>query len=695
MNQIATIPEDINESHTLVEPEERIHVEMRADFDREDMDLGADSDFWLPPFMNNEMAAMQAWNWWYGSPKAVARAVDHLRSVRSTQALSILKRFRRHPGHALLTYVEAQPKASKLFHNELPEAVFKQTEAASRVFTVLPTILKDRGETFRALMQKGTPTEIAHYIEQAWPFMAAVHDAGGYTPPLTPLLIGAAMLTQQLSEDGLNTQTRQRLLLAVHMLMRQIPPRLAGILVSHASVLADAFSHTYKVYGITHKTFDTSKSFWEQTPEPAASLAGYLMHSCKPYPSTYGSAFDELKYLERQIVQAHCLPRRIVSLYEAFCGTAGARYSRLRESIRLYSQSLDVPFEEKNFPSDLIGRALDEDCTRDPATIQKLITDFIIAEQKAGNIEGFVSEGETRMATVMKANARIAELSQQPSVSNMIEIAKLAEHSRAEILRHQDWFASEAEKMLGYVRCWQGFYAQIDALRPAAAPQAKPAKSQTRGNDQQLQASLRAAQSDQQAAEQRAGELAEQLREANIELHTLRSAASAQQRVFAPQPADIAALAIKVAMRNNLSPVDVLSFFAATAPERVVVLEGVFDSAAAYKNNFPGTARMLDLMGKLVFSYLDAINSGTPDTQAREVFGTKAYSAKESNSTLTDQRMRSLREFCYEGKKRVFERHLKIGNGTGLDGMRIYFDIIDKRVVIAYVGPHMDVPSSN
>lgn len=695
MNQIAAIPEDIHESHTLVDPEERVSVEVQTDFDREDMDLGQDSDSWLPPFMNNEMAAMQAWNWWYGSPKALARAVDHLRSARSPQALSILKRFRRHPGHSLLTYVEAHPRASKLFHDELPEAAFKQTEAASRVFTVLPTLLTDRGEAFRALMQKGTPTEIAHYIEQAWPFMAAVHGAGGYIPPLTPLLISAAMLTQQLSEDGLSTQTRQRLLLTVNMLMRQIPPRLAGILAIHAGVLADAFSHTYKVYGITHKTFDSGRSFWEQASEPAASLAGYLMRSCKPSPSAYGSAFDELKYLERQIVQARCLPRRIVSLYEAFCGAAGARYSRLRESIRLYSQSLDVPFEEKNFPSDLVGRALDEDCTRDPATIQKLITDFIIAEQKAGNIEGFVSEGEARMATVMKANARIAELSQQPSVSNMIEIAKLAESSRAEILRHQDWFASEAGKMLGYVQCWQTFYAQVDALRPAEAPQAKPAKSPARGNDPQLQASLRAAQSGQQAAEQRAGELAEQLREANIELHRLRSAASAQPRICAPQPADIAALAIKVAMRNNLSPVDVLSFFAATAPERVVVLEGGFDSAAAYKNNFPGTARMLDLMGKLVFSYLDAINSGTPDTQAREVFGPKAYSAKESRPTLTDQRMRSLREFRYEGEKRVFERHLKIGNGTGLNGMRLYFDIIDKRVVIAYVGPHLDVPSSN
>lgn len=538
MNQIAAIPEDIHESHTLVDPEERVSVEVQADFDREDMDLGQDSDSWLPPFMNNEMAAMQAWNWWYGSPKALARAVDHLRSARSPQALSILKRFRRHPGHSLLTYVEAHPRASKLFHDELPEAAFKQTEAASRVFTVLPTLLTDRGEAFRALMQKGTPTEIAHYIEQAWPFMAAVHGAGGYIPPLTPLLISAAMLTQQLSEDGLSTQTRQRLLLTVNMLMRQIPPRLAGILAIHAGVLADAFSHTYKVYGITHKTFDSGRSFWEQASEPAASLAGYLMRSCKPSPSAYGSAFDELKYLERQIVQARCLPRRIVSLYEAFCGAAGARYSRLRESIRLYSQSLDVPFEEKNFPSDLVGRALDEDCTRDPATIQKLITDFIIAEQKAGNIEGFVSEGEARMATVMKANARIAELSQQPSVSNMIEIAKLAESSRAEILRHQDWFTSEAGKMLGYVQCWQTFYAQVDALRPAEAPQAKPAKSPARGNDPQLQASLRAAQSGQQAAEQRAGELAEQLREANIELHRLRSAASAQPRICAPQPAD-------------------------------------------------------------------------------------------------------------------------------------------------------------
>lgn len=690
MNQMTAIPEEVNENRSPVEYSNCA----QADLGREDMDLGANSDFWLPPFMNNEMAAMQVWNWWYGSPKAVARAVDHLRSVRTPQTLNILKRFRHLSGHALLTYVEGQPTASKLFHSALSEAVYRQTEAASRLFSVLPT-LPDLGEVLRTIMQECTATEMALCIEQAWPFMQAVHDVGGYIPPLTPLLISAAWLAEELNEAKLNTQTRQRLLLAVNMLMRQIPPRLAGLMVIHAGVLADAFSYTYKVYGITQETFDPSKSFWEQSTDSAADLAGYLMLSCKPCPGPYGSAFDGLKYLERHIVQAGGLPRRVASLYKAFCDEASVRYNRLRESIRLYSQSLDVPFEEKNFPSDLIGRALDEDCNRDPATMQKLITDFIITEQKTGKIEGFVTEGERRMATVMKANARISELSQQPSVSNMIEIAKLAENSRTEILRHQDWFTSEAVKMQGYVQCWQAFYAQVDALRPAEAPQAKPAKSPARGNDQQLQASLRAAQSGQQAAERRAEELAEQLRTANIELYELRSAAGGEVRRYTLPPAEIAALAVKVATRKGVTPAEVLHFFAASAPERVEVLESAFSAASAYKAGFSGTERMIDLMGKLVFSYLDALNAGTADAKARMVFGSKAYSACESESTMSDQRMRAMREFRYQDEKRLFERHLKISNGTGLDGMRIYFELIDKRIVIAYVGPHLDVPRTN
>jgi len=40
-------------------------------------------------------------------------------------------------------------------------------------------------------------------------------------------------------------------------------------------------------------------------------------------------------------------------------------------------------------------------------------------------------------------------------------------------------------------------------------------------------------------------------------------------------------------------------------------------------------------------------------------------------------------------------RHLRVSNQTGLEGMRVYFDIIDGQVVIAYVGPHLPVSTSN
>lgn len=147
--------------------------------------------------------------------------------------------------------------------------------------------------------------------------------------------------------------------------------------------------------------------------------------------------------------------------------------------------------------------------------------------------------------------------------------------------------------------------------------------------------------------------------------------------------------------RDTLRPDEILAYFSQLAGSRLVVLDSTWHSASAYPGQFAGIERLFDLLDKLLFPYLDAINAGTPDTQARSIFGSKAYSAKESETTLSDACLRAMREFIYQGEKRLFERHLRISNQTGLEGMRLYFDIIDGQVVISYVGPHLPVSTSN
>jgi hypothetical protein len=88
------------------------------------------------------------------------------------------------------------------------------------------------------------------------------------------------------------------------------------------------------------------------------------------------------------------------------------------------------------------------------------------------------------------------------------------------------------------------------------------------------------------------------------------------------------------------------------------------------------------------------LKGGNPDAVARELLA-GTYSAKESHTVANSPRFRSQREFQFEGETRYFERHLKIGNGTGLDGMRIYFDIIGEKIVIAYAGPHLECSTTS
>ncbi|MDF9779314.1 hypothetical protein [Pseudomonas baetica] len=144
----------------------------------------------------------------------------------------------------------------------------------------------------------------------------------------------------------------------------------------------------------------------------------------------------------------------------------------------------------------------------------------------------------------------------------------------------------------------------------------------------------------------------------------------------------------------SLTPVDVLAYIQHIGGESVCILPSAWRSAEE-SSHFELSGRMLELLAKLVFEYAPSLAEGRPDAEAREILGTN-YSAKESETVETNPDLRSERMFRVDGENRYFCRHLLVGNDPGrVRGMRIYFDILDGVVTIAYAGKHLRIASTN
>lgn len=145
---------------------------------------------------------------------------------------------------------------------------------------------------------------------------------------------------------------------------------------------------------------------------------------------------------------------------------------------------------------------------------------------------------------------------------------------------------------------------------------------------------------------------------------------------------------------KRLSPADVLTIMSGVAKERMKVLPSAWRSAQESKR-FEYSDRLIELIDLLVFDYRDAIGSGRPDSEARNILGS-AYSAKESHTVSSAPTMRAERTYSVDGEDVYFEKHLRIGTCTGpVRGLRLYFEVIKGVVVIGYCGKHLTVVSTN
>ncbi|AYG48364.1 hypothetical protein DV532_29415 (plasmid) [Pseudomonas sp. Leaf58] len=183
------------------------------------------------------------------------------------------------------------------------------------------------------------------------------------------------------------------------------------------------------------------------------------------------------------------------------------------------------------------------------------------------------------------------------------------------------------------------------------------------------------------------------LHEARSELQA-RAALEGAQAPAAQADADLSLVLGLLKGDIKRTPLMILETFSAIYPDRLVILDSARKSALA-ADNFNLPDRLAQLLDTLINPYLDSIRSGQPDAKARTVLP-QSYAAKESDTVMKSPRLRAMREFTYEGEPQLFIQHVGVGRNYGTQhSLRIYFRVINEKLVIAYCGEHLENASTN
>jgi hypothetical protein len=241
-----------------------------------------------------------------------------------------------------------------------------------------------------------------------------------------------------------------------------------------------------------------------------------------------------------------------------------------------------------------------------------------------------------------------------------------------------------------------------EPAQPSSEPVSEPAPANMVDADE-VAKKLEAAAEEITALELKNVDLSDQLDVAKKENHTLKlridsvkGASKGAAKASAPVlPFELETLFALMGRTRVMTPFELLTVFQAIAPDRVEVLPSAFESAKK-ADNFELGSSLSKLMEKLVYGYLDSITAGNPDSVARKVFSHSAYAAKESETVVSNSRLRAMREFTYKGEKILFLQHIGIGRNYGTQhAINLYFKILDGKVVIGHCGEHLETASTN
>lgn len=124
--------------------------------------------------------------------------------------------------------------------------------------------------------------------------------------------------------------------------------------------------------------------------------------------------------------------------------------------------------------------------------------------------------------------------------------------------------------------------------------------------------------------------------------------------------------------------------------DRVCILPSAY-SAARASAGFREGAKLWALLQTLVGPYWEALAAGKSDDEARKVFPTARFAARDKANLSKNGTRR--RTFTYKGRSVVMEPHLKVGNtgGSADTTHRVHFewDAGDKLIVIGHSGEHI------
>ncbi|MNR16063.1 hypothetical protein D3C85_1326330 [compost metagenome] len=121
---------------------------------------------------------------------------------------------------------------------------------------------------------------------------------------------------------------------------------------------------------------------------------------------------------------------------------------------------------------------------------------------------------------------------------------------------------------------------------------------------------------------------------------------------------------------------------------RIIFTDSAVDSASDYRRQEYSPVDLMSALIKLSDLYFDAYRE-SGDSSAKQVFG-NAYSANESEPTMNQERLRRMREFDILGRKKIVTQHLSINNY-----FRLYFTIEGDKIIVPYLGKHLEVVTTN
>ena len=310
--------------------------------------------------------------------------------------------------------------------------------------------------------------------------------------------------------------------------------------------------------------------------------------------------------------------------------------------------------------------------------VAKAMNDFDLEEELLGKL---IKAGD-------ELKDRIAKLAVEDPVRNRDKINECYE--KIEALSGDmdkantvigDWGSQAQLAIQREIQIWTRFKEQ---LTPAPREDAQPEGRQSRHDEkEELEALLALATNENQELQSKNLGLA-------ARVQTLEMGLAARRESEASQGVDgrvREAMQLALEGGNQITPSQCLLLIKAIYPE-TDILPSAWTSAEEAAC-FEQTDRLWQSLTVLAGKYVAAINGGTPDSEARNLFTSSQYAANESKTTSRSSDLRKHREFVYQGARVFFEQHLRIGVAKDVrQTIRVYFKIIEGRLVIAHCGEH-------